>query len=58
MLVSTLAGSVRGYVDGELSMAKFGYPTGIVFNPRDGCLYITDQFYNVIRKVENGGMPS
>lgn len=54
--VSTVAGNGQiGYVNGPGSSAEFYLPTGIAFNPSDGCLYVTDTGNNVIRKIDASG---
>lgn len=54
-LVSTLAGSTQGYVDG--AAAKFNSPSGITVDAA-GNLYVTDYLNHLIRKVSPEGMVS
>lgn len=55
-VVGTLAGSSRGYDDGVGELAKFHFPSGIVLNPDDMCLYVCDSRNHKIRKVTLLGM--
>ena len=55
-VVTTIAGGVpptrrTGFVDGAGSTARFQYPTGIVYDPVDGNLYVTDTGNCAIRQV-------
>jgi sugar lactone lactonase YvrE len=56
-VVTTLAGSIEGFLDGQGNTAKFTYPTGIVF---DGAstLYVLDNGNKKIRTVSLSGMVS
>ncbi|HRI80142.1 MAG TPA: NHL repeat-containing protein [Cyclobacteriaceae bacterium] len=49
-LVTTLAGSIPGYLDGEGKAAQFNIPTGIVLNPAQ-VIYVAEQTNNKIRKI-------
>lgn len=55
--VSTLAGSIRGYVDGPAAVAQFLEPTGIV---RDGGgnLLVADRAAHAIRRISPAGAVS
>ncbi|HKG06081.1 MAG TPA: gliding motility-associated C-terminal domain-containing protein [Pedobacter sp.] len=53
-LVSTYAGSTRGFSNGLGTAAKFNRPTGITVAP-DGTLFIADCFNNSIRKIAPNG---
>lgn len=57
ILAVTLAGSNSncGFADGFGDKAKFNYPYGITFNPKDGYCYIADFNNNRIRKVSPQG---
>lgn len=54
-LVSTLAGSIKGNVDGQGQNAQFSNLTFGCFNPLDNCLYVSDSYNNTIRKVTEQG---
>ena len=43
----------QGYVDGDLSLAKFNEPFGIAVDSK-GSFYVTDAGNNCIRKIQNG----
>ena len=49
-IVTTIAGSNVGYVNGVESSAKFSRPKGLVVDA-DGNLFVADYFNNVIRKI-------
>ena len=52
-----LCGSLRGFQDGKLSMAKFNQPTGICVCDDDdggnGAIIVADRGNHAIRKIEN-----
>lgn len=49
--VTMLTGGSIGYADGTLSQARFGYPTGLVFDGQ-GRLYVADSSYHTIRRID------
>jgi sugar lactone lactonase YvrE len=53
-MVTTLAGSDYGYLDGPGTRAQFKYPNGIAIAP-DGSLYVADTDNNRIRRVSTTG---
>jgi hypothetical protein len=54
--VTTFAGSGHmGYADGNGTAAKFNFPTGIVYNPNDGAMYVVDHGNNMIRRIDSSG---
>lgn len=53
-LVTTLAGSTQGYLDGDGSIAKFNFPTRVCVDNL-GNVYVTDSFNNKIRKISPTG---
>ncbi len=54
-LVTTIAGSSRGFADGLGSAAKFFFPSGIAVD-FDGNLYVTDRGNKKIRKISPSGL--
>ena len=50
-MVTTVAGSVFGHLDGQGAAAQFGELSDIVADPQ-GNLYVTDYDYNCIRKID------
>tara|TARA_B100000609_G_scaffold197147_1_gene194000 strand:+ start:245 stop:3760 length:3516 start_codon:yes stop_codon:yes gene_type:complete len=54
-VVSAVAGVGGGYLDGNLSRARFNNPTDLVVTPT-GILYIVDEGNYLIRKLENGNV--
>ena len=52
--VSTLAGSSRGFADGENANAKFDTPSGLAIL-KDGSLIVADTGNRRLRRVESGG---
>ncbi|MDO1451888.1 IPT/TIG domain-containing protein [Rhodocytophaga aerolata] len=55
--VTTVAGSVEGYIDGTSTNAKFQNPHYLAVGS-DGTLYISDTFNNRIRKISPDGIVS
>lgn len=53
-LVRTIAGSTRGFADGEGSTARFDTPSGIAV-ASDGTLYVADTANNAIRRIDASG---
>jgi len=51
--VSTIAGSIYGFKDGNAKKSLFSYPCGITISC-DGTLYIADSHNNRIRKISTG----
>ncbi len=56
-VVTTYAGSGRGYLDGDRLTAKFDSPDGLAFGP-DGSLYVADWINGALRKISTNGMVS
>jgi len=52
--VTTLAGSIQGFVDGAGTAARFSLPQGIVASP-SGTVYVADSSNNRIRKITPAG---
>jgi streptogramin lyase len=50
-IVSTVAGSTEGYVDGNLTTAQFAFPSTICIDS-NGNLFVTDGNNNKIRKID------
>ena len=50
-IVSTIAGSIPGYEDGDGSDAKFNLPTGLAVDPL-GTIYVADLGNNRIRRID------
>ncbi len=46
----------RGFQNGPHNLAKFRSPWGIILNPNDGCLYISDTGNNCIRVIDKQGI--
>lgn len=53
-LVTTLAGSTQGYLDGDGLNAQFNFPTRVCLD-NSGFVYVTDTFNNKIRKISPTG---
>ena len=53
-IVSTFSGSSAGFVDGQVTVAKFNNPNGITIDS-SGNLYIADRNNNRIRKIDTSG---
>ena len=53
--VSTLAGSQRGFADGNGKAAKFNLPTGICFDENSQSLLVCDYGNNMLRWVQLNG---
>ncbi len=53
-VVTSFAGGIQGDVDGDIALATFSYPNGIVYKPTEQALYISE-FSGVgnIRKIED-----
>lgn len=49
--VSTIAGGVSGFADGDLSESRFSYPSGVSVD-LNGDIYIVDKDNQLIRKIE------
>lgn len=55
--VATIAGipETNGRVDGPSLSASFNRPRGIVYNPRDGSIFVADCGNNLIRNISAQG---
>ncbi len=56
-LVTTMAGSSSGTLDGKGDSAQFNYPAGVCVDAV-GNIYVADQMNNLIRKIAVGGTVS
>ncbi|MFN7147885.1 MAG: PqqD family peptide modification chaperone [Microthrixaceae bacterium] len=56
-VVSTLAGSTRGYANGTGEAARFNRPAGVAVGPT-GLIYVADSYNNRIRTVTPAGAVS
>ncbi|MCG2612277.1 T9SS type A sorting domain-containing protein [Flavobacterium sp. SM15] len=54
-IVSTLAGSVSGFADGEAALAQFNGPTGLCVDD-SGNVYVADYANHRIRKIDTFGV--
>jgi len=52
-LVTTIAGSTKGFADSQGTLAKFNWPHGIIV--KSGNLYVADSYNNRIRKIDTAG---
>lgn len=51
--VTTIAGTVAGYLDGPAAASKFSFPVGVVRDSK-GNIFIADFGIHCIRKISNG----
>ncbi len=56
-VVSTVAGAIEGFADGQGAAARFNTPSGIA-RDRAGNLYVADTGNNAIRKISPAGLVS
>jgi hypothetical protein len=56
-VVTTFAGTDSGYVDGPVSIAKFGF-IGAIAVGKDGSVYVSEPYAYRIRKITHAGMVS
>jgi hypothetical protein len=57
-VVTTLAGSDRGFADGTGAAARFSYPSGVAVIPSSGVIVVADSFNHRIRLVTPLGVVS
>lgn len=57
-VVSTLAGSTAGFLDGQGTTARFYYPEGLAVDPTNGSVIVADSYNNRIRRVTSSGATS
>lgn len=50
-IVSTLAGSAQGFLDGSATTARFNRPSGVAYNPGKNMLYVADAFNRRVRQI-------
>lgn len=55
--VTTIAGSAPGYVDGDISIARFNHPYGVALDA-SGQIYIADRDNKKIRRISTAGVVS
>ncbi|NMH28728.1 T9SS type A sorting domain-containing protein [Flavobacterium silvaticum] len=56
-VVTTIAGSIQGELDGQGTSAQFNYPTNVAIDA-DGVMYVSDSGNNRIRKITTTGQVS
>lgn len=56
-MVTTIAGSSQGYLDGIGTVAKFNGPAGVAVD-NNGTLYVADRLNHRIRKISSTGIVS
>lgn len=56
-MVSTIAGSTKGYADGQASAAHFNQPYGLCVD-KNGNIYVADMKNVLIRKISTAGVVS
>lgn len=49
--VAVFSGSTIGTMDGDISEATYTYPAGIVYNPNEEALYVSQYFNGSVRKI-------
>ncbi len=54
--VKIAGGNERGFQNGALNVSKFNYPKGIVLDPNDNCLCISDLANHCIRTINDDGI--
>ena len=55
-MVTTFAGSTRGWNNGKGMEAQFRRPWGICLNPRDKCMYVCEYATSRIRRISMEGI--
>jgi hypothetical protein len=54
--VTTFSGSgIQGHLDGDAKVARYGYPTGLDYDPKTGYIIVGDGDYNYVRQVYPNG---
>lgn len=56
-IVSTIAGSTQGYLDGNSTIAQFNIPIGLTADI-EGNIYVADYYNHKIRKIDPNGVVS
>lgn len=56
--VTTLAGGLRGFANGDGAAAKFNFPWSLTVNPGITDIYVADHSNNRIRRLNLGCLPS